>query len=326
MFPKLSPEFVMGTVNLDDGLGTEFSADAANQLIGAITLICKDETRIESGIGEVGFAQQVRSPSHVVDIAWGYICRCRKFRFAVDCQMQFPPESEFRFAVRSFFYAPSGIGVGGLGFATVHPPFESGAFQGKSLTKFRAGFILPSDVGPGNILDQMQEFLRGQPFEESRESGFVRNSLNRVEAADLGNKGIVSQLPNKCSRRAQSQDMLGYERLPKRSVGMPLWASPNRISASKGLNQGGIVQSVKDGLKLFDDGRFLDARTTRAIISSAEGEGLQVRSLGWDGISYRGTVPLLFFYINTLYLVLVVCPWQGSNLQPPLYEKGALSD
>ncbi len=292
LFTKLCREFAMSTVNLNDRLGTEFSADTANQFIGAITSICEDETRIESGIDKVGFTEYIICPQNIMSIASTYISGNRNLGLTIHAQMEFKGPRELLPAMCTFLDRPSRIGIRFDMLAPITPCPQSRAVYRHSFPKSRNIFVTPSCERPRNVFDKVKVFPIAQLREESAEGCLMGNGIGRSNPTHSSDEWVIGKRPYKSRCRWNTEDIFGNEALPEGSNRVSRGTAPSR--AYEGLNEGVVVQSVKDGLKLFDDGRYLDARTGRVIISSTEGEGLQVRSLGWDGLSYRGTVPLLF--------------------------------
>ena len=73
-----------------------------------------------------------------------------------------------------------------------------------------------------------------------------------------GHKGVIVEGANQGIRRVQAHDVLGHEAVPQNLDGMTLGATSDR--AVKGLEERGVVEGFKNGLKLCDDGWRLNSR------------------------------------------------------------------
>jgi hypothetical protein len=253
----------MSWVYLDNRLGGVLVSNQAEQRLAGVGFVRYYEFWITSN-RESRFPQDVTSPLGIVNVARADVGCYREFMLTVHQQMQLVTQDELGLAVGVLFDRPAGVFVRGLGLATIDPSLESGAVDSYPVPESRKFGVAVAHQGAGHVLQPSRSVVFGEPSEEAAEGSFVGNSIAGSNPTRLSNEGVVLQRPDQCPGGWQTEDVLSYKALPEDSDGVSLWASAG--GANKSIEERRIVKPVEKGLKLSDDGGWLNQYRNSGII------------------------------------------------------------
>lgn len=284
-------EPLVSDIGVNDGLSAVSLLNGGVQLGTRVPLVRHDVLWVEVASGVPSLTKQVGHSACIVGIASTDVCRDREFIFSINRQMQFPAERELSLALSAFLHRPASLTVRVLGLTAIDPSSKGRGVQGYPLPEPREFVVAPTYQLSRHILQLGCHSVLGQPSEEPRERGLMRNEVRRGDTTCLSDEGVVLQGANERSRGFQTEDVSGDQAMPEDFYWMPLGAATQ--STPEGLEQGFVFQGFKDALKLGDDWRCLNNRPIKSTINVSHWKLTLPAGQGTVGVD-APAVPALF--------------------------------
>ena len=301
-YPESFHELVMGGVDLHDRLRPVEVLHELEEASTRIAFICHQIAGQEPRVCDSGLSQNVGCSLRVMDVARTDIGGNRKLRLAVNKQMQLPTQGKLSLAVGVLLDRPTGLSVSRSRLASVHPTFQGRAVQSHPLSEARDVSIVAAHQAARHIFQQRKR-ASGELGKEAAKCSLVRDGLWGLDAASSGDERIVTESAYHRLGRWQAEVVLDQEATPENVGGMALRASANR--AYESFKKWGIVEVIKEGLKLCNDGWRLNRCASRGNISGDHGKPKPSCWLGAVGVN-APTAPSFLTTFSLLRIISIV--------------------
>ena len=263
---SLSSVPFVASIGVNDGLGLVLPPNEVVEGSTRVTLIGGDVLGPELACGEPCFAEYVRCPSSIVDVASAYVSRDRQLVLSVNKQVKFPSQRGLCPPVGVLLDRPARFLVRFLGLAPVDPSFERGGVYGNPLSEAWESSVAVTYQSAGHVLDLGSRVVLGESCEEPGEGCLVGDGVGRRDATGPSDVRVVLEGADKRCSGLQTQDVLGNQAMPEDLDGVPLGATAGR--ALESIQERSIVQLGEDGLEFCDNGWRLNRSADTGIINS----------------------------------------------------------